>query len=347
MSDKTEEPTPRRLRKAREEGDSGASAFAAQAGTFVVAIALVPATVRAVAAYAQEHLRSALMRAETPSTWLTVQRRWNPFDLALEGLTLLLPLLGCVAAAAALAHVVQTRGVVSTKPLALQFSKLNPVTGFASLFSASRAFSLVRSLAAASIVAFLAYQGLKGHLLDLARLSTQPRAIPTVVERIAETLGWRVAVLGLVLGGLDILITRRSWLRRLRMTKDEIKREHRDAEGDPQLKAARERAHHELLAQATIASVRKASVVVVNPTHLACALRYDEETDAAPHVLAQGEGAAAREIVRAARAHLVPIVEDKPVARALAELHVGDAIPEVLYEAVAAILREVWSAREP
>lgn len=132
-------------------------------------------------------------------------------------------------------------------------------------------------------------------------------------------------------------------MKRLRMAKEEVKREYKDAEGDPQIKAARERAHQEMLAAAAVGNVKKATVVVVNPTHLATALRYDEEQgDAAPVVVASGEGDLAARIVAAARDYAVPIVQDVALARALAELQIGDAIPEALYEAVAEILRDAW-----
>ena len=105
---------------------------------------------------------------------------------------------------------------------------------------------------------------------------------------------------------------------------------------------ARRRAHREVLLQAELSAVDKASVVIVNPTHLATALRYDEDAGDAPEVLAQGQGELARRIVERAQAAGVPVVRDVPVARALQELEVGDQIPEALYEAVAEILREVW-----
>ena len=231
MSDKTEAPTPRRLRKALEEGDSGASAQASQAVAFLVAVALAPA----------------------------------------------------LGAAADLAHLA----------------------------------------------------GRAAPALSLAAIE-------------ARALAWRVAIAGLAFGAIDLVVMRRAWIDRLKMTRAEVQREHKDAEGDPHLKAARARAHQEVLAQATLTNVRQASVVVVNPTHLACALRYDAGGgDEAPVVVASGEGDFAARIVEAAREAGVPVVRDVPLARALVELEAGDTIPEALYQAVAEILREIWDDAEP
>ena len=145
---------------------------------------------------------------------------------------------------------------------------------------------------------------------------------------VAGRFAWHAAAVGLALGLADVVVTRRAWLGRLRMTKDEVKREHKDAEGDPRVRAARHRAYQELLAQAAIANVRTASVVVVNPTHLACALRYDEKGgDEAPVVVASGEGELAARIAQAAREWGIPIVRDVPLARALVELSVGRRDP--------------------
>jgi flagellar biosynthesis protein FlhB len=154
------------------------------------------------------------------------------------------------------------------------------------------------------------------------------------------------ALVGLALAVVDVLVTRRGWTSRLRMSREDIKQEHKDSEGDPQMKAARERARQQLMAQVIVAKVREASVVVVNPTHLACALRYQEdEGDTAPIVVASGRGELAERIVDAARAFGVPVIRDVPLARALLELEVDAAIPEALYETVAEILKVAWEER--
>jgi flagellar biosynthesis protein FlhB len=339
VSDKTEAPTPRRLRKAREEGDSGVSGYAAQAVAFVVAVALAPAAFRALALHAADDFRIAFARAGHPET----VARFDGRELAASVLTLTLPLLVAAGTAGALGYLVQTGGIVSTGRLALNFERLNPLVGIRGLVSRTRLFALARALGAAILVGWLGYRSLSEHLIDLARTTGRLRMVPFVVSEAAGTLCWRVALVGLALGVVDLVVTRSAWMDRLKMTKNEVRREHRDAEGDPQTKAARARAYQELLAQATVANVRLASVVVVNPTHLACALRYDEkEGDAAPVVVASGEGDLAARIIQAAREAAVPVLRDVPLARALIELEVGTAIPEELYEAVAEILREAW-----
>jgi type III secretion protein U len=344
VSDKTEEATPRKLRKAREEGDSGASAYAAQAAAFVVAVAVVPYAVRALAVRAAGDLRAAMARAAAPSSGASgAGAHFDSMSLATTVLALCLPLLLAAGLTGAVAHAVQTGGVLASKRLAPRLERLNPFTGARNLFSATRLFAVMRALAAGIVVAWLAASGLGDHLVDLARLGGRPGGVAPVVAEVAGALAWRAALFGLALGMLDLVVMRGAWLRRLRMTRDEVRREHKDAEGDPQHKAARERAYHELLAQATIGNVRTASVVVVNPTHLACALRYDEkEGDEAPVVVASGEGELAQQILRAAEDWGIPVVRDVPLARALIELRVGDVIPEALYEAVAEVLRDLW-----
>jgi type III secretion protein U len=340
MSDKTEDPTPRRLRKAREEGDSGASGYAAQAVAFVAAVALVPAAARALATRASIALTTAIAAAGAGP----VRGRFDSVELAGMVLALVVPVVAAAGIAAGLTMLVQTGGVFASKRIALRLDRLDPIAGIRALFSAARLFAVARSLVAGVLVGWLAWAELRDHIADLVHIEGRPQWAGVVVGDAAGGVAWKVAWVGLALAFVDFLVTRRAWRARLRMTKGEIKREHKEAEGDPLVKAARERAYHELLAQAPVGNVRHASVVIVNPTHLACALRYSEDGgDEAPVVVASGEGELAARIVQAAREYGVPVVQDVPLARALIELQVGDVIPEALYEAVAEILREIWA----
>lgn len=341
MSDKTEEATPKKLRKAQEEGDSPISSFASQSVAFLCAVALAPAAIAALASESSRGLKTAIARAGDASPSVS---GFDPLPVATSVVTLTVPILAAAAIAAAVASVVQSGGIVATKKLQPKLERLNFIEGFKNLFSTSRLVAIARSALFGAAVAWFAYAALRDHAGDLARTTGRLPEAAAVASTIALDVVKRAAILGVFLAVLDVVVTRRSWRKKLMMSKTDVKREHKESEGDPQLKAARDRAHHEMLASATVANVSKASVVIVNPVHVACALRYDEDDgDEAPVVVASGHGDLAKRIVEAARAHNVPVLQDIPLARALVELEVGSAIPEALYEAVAEILREAWA----
>ncbi|HEX6764688.1 MAG TPA: EscU/YscU/HrcU family type III secretion system export apparatus switch protein [Polyangiaceae bacterium] len=332
MSDKTEQPTPRRLRKAREQGDGPVSgAFVSSVG-FLLPLALLPAVVAATAARASELVRVA---ANGGDPYVLAQ------GLVIDVVALSLPVVAVAALGAAAASLVQTQGHVSSSRLGVRFDRLDPAEGVKNLFRLERLFAVARALVGASFVAFFAWRVFRGHASDLAFATGNEHAVAPVVLRLGQKLAWASALVGLVLGAVDLGVTLRAWRERHKMSRDEVRREHREAEGDPAVKAQRRRAHQEALTGSVLNAVKDATVVITNPTHLANALRYREDEDEAPRVVAQGKGELARRIVEAARAYGVPCVVDVPVARALAELETGDEIPEVLYEAVAEILREL------
>jgi type III secretion protein U len=336
--EKTEQPTKQRLTRARREGDTGISTFASQAVGFFVALVLLPSAATATFSQSAVGLRAALARAAERPVRVDVEAAAIAGDLA----RLVLPLLLATAAVVVVVGAVQTGGSVAFQKLSPDLAKLDPVSGITRLLSLDRLFSVARSLFAASAVAYLAYGQLLAHAGDVARSAGQPESVIRLGAELARRVARDSAILGLLVAVVDVVVVRRSWMKRLRMTAAEVKRERKESEGDPQVKAARERARRELLAQATILRVKDASVVVVNPTHLACALKYASDEDQAPVVIASGEGDLAERIVRAARDYGIPVVRDVPLAQALHELEVGDVIPEALYEAVAEILRAAW-----
>jgi flagellar biosynthesis protein FlhB len=332
MSDKTEQPTPRRLRKAREQGDSPISAVLVQACSFIVVLALTPAALGVLTAQAVDLLRTALEQHTAASPRMLVQVVCRP----------LVPLLGAGAATCALVGLVQTGGVISTKRLAPDLTRLDPVAGLKNVLSSQRALALVRALLGAAVVGWLAVDLLIDQSRTLASTVGDPaRALP-VAAALSQRLVWLAAGVGLALGAVDLLFVRRAWIRRLMMSHQEVRQELRESEGDPQLKAARRRAHEELVNSASLAAVRDATLLIINPTHLAMALRYVDGQEQAPKLVGHGRGELAKKMVEAARAFGVPVIRDIPLARALSELEVGDEIPEALYEAVAEILRAVW-----
>jgi flagellar biosynthesis protein FlhB len=338
MSDKSERPTQRRLNKARADGDSPMSAALSQSVGFAAALAVVGGVAGLATQYAGALLAAALQHPNEPA---------SPGVIAKVVLSITLPVLAAAACASAAASFAQTGGTISVKKLSPSLDKLNVFTGLKNLFSWQRIVGIVRALVAASLVSYFAVHLLRIHAADFAATVGNARAAAVLAGALASKVAWFAAAIGLSLGLVDLLLTRLAWLQRHRMSKDEVKREHRESEGDPAVKAARRRAHQEALTGATLNSLKTASVVIVNPTHLATALKYDEEEAQAPQVVAQGQGEMAKLIIEAARAYGVPVVRDVPVARALNDLEIGDEIPEALYEAVAEILREIWQGEPP
>jgi flagellar biosynthesis protein FlhB len=337
VSDKTEDPTPRRIAKAREKGDVAVSAVTSQALGFWVALFVVPAAVAATAARATDSFRAALSGSAGGFVSGALVK-----DVAI----LVTPVLAAVAAASALSTVVQTGGLVAPARMSPDLTKLDPIAGLRSLVSGSRMWNVGRALVAAMAVAYLAWGALTHCAGDLGHAVGHGAAAAAIADLVSRRLVRDAAVIGLAIAVIDLAVVRRALRSKLKMTKAEVKREHRETEGDPQQKAARQRAHRDMLAAATINAVKDATVVIVNPEHFATALRYVEGEDDAPRVVATADGELAQRIQEAARAYGVPIIRDVPVARALSELEVGDTIPEALYEAVAEILREIWEAEE-
>lgn len=238
----------------------------------------------------------------------------------------------------------QTGGTVALGRISPKFERLNFFQGIRSLFEAPRVFGVLRALLGAGLATLLAFSILRSALGSVAHTAGEFASAIALSADTSRRLLWYAATLGLLVGLVDWVVVRRSWQKRWMMSREEAKREYRENEGDPELKAARRRAHQEALFATTLSAVKDASVVIVNPTHLATALGYEDGEDAAPRVLASGQGKIARQIVEAAHHYGVPVVHDIPVARALAELEIGEEIPEALYEAVAEILRELWES---
>lgn len=331
MTDKTEAPSPRRLRQAREKGDIPVSSALTQSAALLAAVVALPAATQWIAAESVSWITRAVQgELSDPRQWFWPLLMWS------------LPVITAAAVGALGVGFAQTGGAFVPSKLTPNWQNLDPVEGFKRLFKLDRVYQVLRALVAASFVTWLSIDLLLGETRSIGSTTGEPEAAAALAAYLSRRVLWLGTGVSVALALVDVFVTRHLWLRRNRMSKDEVKREHKESEGDPHLKQERKRAHHEMLNHAAVLSVKDANVVVVNPTHLATALRYEDDQDEAPVVVAQGQGELARQIVDAARAYGIPVVRDVPVARALRELEVGDEIPEELYEAVAEILKELW-----
>jgi flagellar biosynthesis protein FlhB len=253
------------------------------------------------------------------------------------------PLLAAAAAALA-AGALQTRFLVAPAAASPRLARLAPGRGLARLLSRERLAAVALAVAKALLAGLLVLAWARGAAPALARL---PRAVApgAALPGLLAPLALRLGTVLLALGVADLLLARRRHLRELRMTRPEVRREQREEDGDPALRAERRRRHRAL---AETSPVARATCVVVNPTRVAVALVHRRGQDGAPRVVAKGTGAAARRIRSVARRHGVPVVRDPPLARALHRLaEVGDEVPEPLYDAAAAVLAHLHGSPSP
>jgi flagellar biosynthetic protein FlhB len=331
--DRTEAPTQRRLHRAREEGQSPLSREAVGfatllAGTLAAFLALPP--------LGTEWLR--LMRAllEMPGEGAVLA----PALLKQSALTLL-PVLGLVTLAAALASLAQTGGVLRLEALAPQLERLSPAAGLKRLLGTDGLAELARTLVKLVLIGDALWQA-----MDLSVLQTalhQPTAM--LLSEVGRG-GLRLAVVALFVFGaialLDLLWVRWRHLRRMRMSREELRQEYRESEGDPHIKGRLRQIREQRARRRMLAAVQKATDVVTNLTHYAAALSYASGQLSAPKMVAKGVDAMAARIRVAAAEHGVPIVENPPLARALWRMEVDSEIPAEHWQAVAEIIAYVW-----
>jgi flagellar biosynthesis protein FlhB len=256
--------------------------------------------------------------------------------------------LGAAAGLALAVGLLQTRGLVALGAIKPDLSRLSPGAGLKRAFGGQAALAVGKGLSKVVLVAVLAWLTVRPVLGGLTGLAgAAPGRFLGALGTLAARLAGRVALVALGLGMADYLFALRRHRRGLRMTREEVKRESKESEGDPSHRAERQRLHRELGEQRMVAEVRKADFVVVNPDHIAVALRYDREGNAAPVVIARGERLVAERIKEVARQAGVPIFRDVTLARSLRDLPEGEEIPAALYEAVAEVLRMVYAMGEP
>jgi flagellar biosynthetic protein FlhB len=342
---RTEAPTPRRRQEAREQGRVAVSQELT-GGLLLLAGALALLWGGAglgggLLDGVRRGLSGAAVRDLGPE-----QARALLVGLAAQAAHLVAPLLAALFVVALVAMVFQVGFHFLPGLLAFRIDRLDPMAGLQRMFSLAGVVRGLAALAKVMIVAAVAYVVCSGRARELSALWQHD--LPTAVA-----LGWAVvlrlaiiaAIALLVLGGLDYAFQRYRLEQSLWMTRQELKEELKQEEGDPVIKARMRKLGREMSQRRMMRDVPRATVVITNPTHLAIALRY-EKGQPAPRVLAKGAGHVAQRIVETARRHAVPVVERRPVAQALYKaVKVGQEVPAALYHAVAEVLAYVYRLR--
>lgn len=265
-------------------------------------------------------------------------------DLILKFLLIVLPFFLCGVVITLLVSVIQVGWKVSTKPMQPQLSKFNPINGFKRIFSKESLFNLVMAIVKIALIIYIAYTSIRNEANDLFILYEIPlnQAISLIGSIIIDT-GLKISLVYLVVGIADYVYQKHKFKEDMKMTKQEVKDEYKNTEGDPKVKGQQRRRMQEASQRRMMQSVPEADVVITNPTHFAAALKYDAEVSRAPVLLAKGEDYLAQKIKEVARENHIEIVENKPLARMLYHnVEVGAEIPPELYQAVAEVLAMVY-----
>lgn len=268
-------------------------------------------------------------------------------SVTLKSLLIMLPFMAFGFVVTLLVSIVQVGWKVSTKPMKPELSKLNPLNGFKRIFSKDSLFELVKSILKIVIIIYIAYTSIKDNANDLFALYDLGlnQAVALVGTLIINT-GIKISIVYLVIGLADFIHQKHKFNEDMKMTKQEVKDEYKNTEGDPQIKGRQRRKMQEVSQKRMMQDVPKADVVITNPTHFAVALKYEAKVSSAPVVLAKGEDYLAQKIKEVARENKIEIVENKPLARMLYHnVDVGAEIPPELYQAVAEVLAAVYKAK--
>jgi flagellar biosynthetic protein FlhB len=345
--EKTEEPTQKKLDDARKKGQVWKSKDFTGVLSFLVAMGVMKMT--------WDHTQAELSALFSMGFDLLA----HPKDLdhailavlftgATDVLWLSMPIAIAAAVFGGLVDFLQVGPLLSVDAVMPKADKLNAIEGMKNLFGKKQAVELVKSTGKLGITGYVVYGVVRDAMpLVVQTISGDVHVLLAALSELVYRVTTRVAILFIVFGVFDLWFQRRTFMKDMMMSKDEVKREYKESEGDPHHKAARRQMHHEILEGAMMEAVKTADVVVTNPDHVAVALQYDREKDQAPRVIARGIDSKAEAIKALAKGADVPMMRNVPLAHALLRIELGEEIPEALYDAVAEVLNFVFELKQP
>lgn len=344
--EKTEKPTGRKLSKAREEGQVAKSPEIASVLVLLIGIMVLYIFGYLFYPKATEVLTGNLGFDEIPQFnkhWcLTLLNRTVG-----QFFVLVLPVLGAVFVAAFAANVFQVGFQISSKAITPKLEKFNVVKGFGRLFSLKSLMELFKSIVKLSVIGGVAYFAIRGEMGELIKLhnATTAYIFIYILQGIFKIFIWVILIM-IAVAIADFSYQKWQFEKDMRMTKQEVKEEHKETEGDPQIKSRIRSIQLQAARKRMMQQVPEADVVVTNPTHLAVAIKYDPFAMEAPQVIAKGAGRVAERIREIAAEHHIPVVENKELARNLYKIiEVGEQIPTEFFRAVAELLAYVYKLK--
>lgn len=350
--EKTEPATEKKLREARDEGQVAKSREIANGlGLLALFLVLKLYTGRmgtnflSLFSNTYNHMPSVVTFWNGNMSWEDVGNLYE--QMILQILLQVLPIFLVGFLVAFLSDFVQVKWHVTKKPLKPKFNKLNPLSGFKRIFSVSSVVELLKSIAKIILIVVICYTYLKDKLQDVYLLYDLPllQALQLLLETVTD-LGIRISAFYLIIAAADFIYQKIKFKNDMKMTKQEVKEEYKQMEGNPEVKGKIKQKMREASQRRMMQNLPQADVVITNPTHYAVAIKYDPEVADAPIVIAKGEDFLAQKIKEVAREHSIEIVENKPLARMLyANVDIDQMVPPELYQAVAEVLAFVYKLK--
>lgn len=344
--EKTEAATPHRLEKAREEGQIPRSRELTSVLMLVAGLSILWIGGGSLAQKVGSLLAQGLNFNHSVVSDTSQMLRLIS-TLLVQAVFALLPMMAGLVLVAIAAPMLLGGVVISGKAIKVDFGKMNPLKGLAKLVSAQTAAELLKSVLKAILVGIVTWLNIRHHWPDMLRLMSESpyTALASSLNMIA--LSCMLVVFGLSpMVGFDVFWQLYSYFKGLRMTRQDIRDEYKQQEGDPHVKGRIRQQMRAAARRRMMADVPKADVIVTNPTHYSVALQYDERKMSAPKVVAKGAGEIALRIRELGKEHRIPVLEAPPLARALyRHSEIGQHIPGTLYAAVAEVLAWVWQLR--
>lgn len=350
--EKTEEPTAKKLDDARKEGNVAKSKDLATAVVLLVSFYMVKIFIGSIGDGFMEMYHSVYNRIPTLANSFHDEITYNAvgsilIDMLIDCVKMVWPIMLAGYAVTILSYALQFKWKVTTKPLKPKFSNISPLKGFKRMFSKQSVINLLKSMALVLIITYMVYITIKDKLGYWYRWYDVPlmTAVATIGD-IALSLAIKISAIYIIVGIGDFIWSKHKFHEDMKMTKQEVKDEMKNSEGDPKVKAQQRRIMQKASMRRMMQSIPDADVVITNPTHFAVALKYDLKIAGAPVVVAKGADYVAQKIKDKAKEYNVEIVENKPLARALyANVEIGSEIPEELYQAVAEVLAFVYNIK--
>ncbi len=345
--EKTEEPTAKKLSDARDEGQAPRSQDLNTAAMLLVLILGVKIFGGFIYDRVYETYYYVMTNmADYAKNEFTLGRSENLFNMGMQQvLFTILPISLIGVLVAFVVGVKQVKWKITTKPLKPKPSKLNPIKGMKRIFSKDKVVELIKALVKLGVLFWVVFSYVQdewGLIVNIYQLDPV-NAVRLIIDTVLD-IALRVAIVFLAIAFADWYYQKRKFKKDMKMTKQEVKDEYKNSEGNPEIKGAIRRKMQEASRRRMMQELPEADVVITNPTHLAVALKYDKDSAEAPVVIAKGADFLAEKIKEIARSNRVQIVENKPLARMLYHnVDIGAEIPPELYQMVAEILAYVYS----